>query len=532
MIVPLKADYNPAGDGFETADAGDFNYSKKITLDHDQVPGDLSGFPVLINITDDSDMFSHCVNDSGYDVAFFSADNNTQFPHEIEYWNWDDGNSEVDAYIWVNVSSVTGASDTVLYMYYGYDNSNQQDIENVWDGNYTLVYHLSETTGTIYDSTSNDNDGTPTNGVSMDETVQVDGGVDFDGSDDFINVSHSDSIDFDENDQLTISFWCKNVDLGDASDHMAWFTKRGGTSEGYKVRFTYNHATFEHQFTDTEGNEKNRLTAFETIDNNLLHQCVVSFDGSDEAVNIKLYINGVQVDDSSSENDSLGTVKNTGTLQIGARAFGTDDQCNGSLDEVRISNIQRSSNWIVTSYNTIVNGTNGNFFTLGPEHEVEDGGDSSSTYSLKGLTSSKITWAGVAGNTVYCNDTGDGNEWVEINMSINASQNVTEIRVFMDDLNDTGDDIGASAITLYVSSDNSSYGTLGAYSNGGSNKTINATTWPGGAGTNPFTAGAGLTDCNKSIWCIFTLAIPIGAPTDFFYSEASDSCKVYIGHYT
>ena len=39
----------------------------------------------------------------------------------------------------------------------------------------------------------------------------------------------------------------------------------------------------------------------------------------------------------------------------------------GRIDELRISNIERSDNWIKASYNTMYYGFDGGFFCLGPE---------------------------------------------------------------------------------------------------------------------------------------------------------------------
>jgi len=158
-------------------------------------------------------------------------------------------------------------------------------------------------------------------------------------------------------------------------------------------------------------------------------------------------------------------------------------------------------------------------------------GSTASVYQIKGLPANYITFGGTAGTTVYCNSSGDTNEWLEINMTINATDNVTEIRVFMDDFNDTDAWINASNITMYVSSDNSSYGEMGTFTDGGSNLSINSTNWNAGTmGTNSF-LGAGLTNKNTSIWCIFKLSIPVDSPTDEFYTFASDSCKIYLGHF-
>ena len=119
-------------------------------------------------------------------------------------------------------------------------------------------------------------------------------------------------------------------------------------------------------------------------------------------------------------------------------------------------------------------------------------------------------------------------------MSINSTDNVTELRVWIGDLNDTNAWINASNISMWISSDNSSYGELGTFEDLGSNLSINATNWNAGTmGADPFT-GAGLTDKNTSIFCIFKLTIPAGISSDTFYSFAFaiNSWKVYIGHFT
>ena len=156
-----------------------------------------------------------------------------------------------------------------------------------------------------------------------------------------------------------------------------------------------------------------------------------------------------------------------------------------------------------------------------------------SSYSIKGLPNNIITFAGTAGTTVYCNSTGDTNEWLEINMSIGTEDNVTEIRVFMDNLNDSGEYTNASNITLYVSnSSNTTYYSFGSFLDGGSNITINQTTWNTYIVVdNPFNS-TGLTNTSTSIFCIFKIAIPSGTSTDIFWSAASDTYKIYLGHYT
>ncbi|MDO8634974.1 MAG: DUF2341 domain-containing protein, partial [Dehalococcoidia bacterium] len=131
-------------------------YRKSITIDHTKVSADMTDFPVLINLSSDSDLASDAL-DNGYDILFTSSDATTKLNHEIE--QFDGATGKLVA--WVKVPSLSSSSDTIIYIYYGNPSSgNQQNPTGVWDSNYKAVWHLGETTGgsgAIKDSTSNAN---------------------------------------------------------------------------------------------------------------------------------------------------------------------------------------------------------------------------------------------------------------------------------------------------------------------------------------------------------------------------------------
>jgi len=166
-----------------------WSYCKEIRIDHTKVQSDQSNYPVLLRRDSDSDLAAHA-QDDGDDIVFVDSSNATVFPHEIEEYNGATG--ELTA--WVKVSSVSSTEDTILYMYYGNPTcSNQQNVTGTWDSNFKMVQHLNESSGTLLDSTSNDNDGT-NNGAAYNSNAQIDGGYDFDGSDN-ITVSDNNSLD-------------------------------------------------------------------------------------------------------------------------------------------------------------------------------------------------------------------------------------------------------------------------------------------------------------------------------------------------
>jgi len=500
IIIPEKV---------EAASYGDFGSYKELTIESDYIDTGLSNFPILVhdNTGDLSDILAN-----GSDIAFFNSAKDTQYNHEIEFYNSTSG----ELWAWVNVTTVSDGADTVFYMYYddsdgGYTIGHNPT--NTWDSDYVTIQHFNDS---LTDSTSNGYDSI------FDNTSDIVGiagrGRDFVASQfqivefpDFWNLSTTD---------FTIEIWCK-PDILSNPDHATIINKYESADD----RFSF-HAFEDNGLTFVMGKENGGLDDYYV--NNTYDWDVDTWyylvTSSVRNVNGNLYVNKIKLtsDTETTSNTDYATADH---IYLGVEHSPDNKRpYDGTMDEFRISTICRNTSWLNATYESI-NETTG-FLTLGSQE-----GEEASSFSIKGLTSGRITFAGTAGTTVWCNSSGDGNEWPEINMTVNATDNVTEFRVFMDDLNDTSAWINASNITMYVSSDNSSYGEMGTFTDGGSNcsKAINATNWNAGTmGTDPF-AGAGLTNTNTSIYLTFKLAIPTGSPTDEFYSAASDSLKIYIG---
>ena len=112
---------------------------KSVTVDSTQVTADLTGFPVLVSVTD-ADLAAGARAD-GFDIVFTDTDETTKLAHEIERYNAATG----ELIAWVKVPNLTGSTDKVLYMYYGNASSaDQQNASAVWDANFASVHHLKE----------------------------------------------------------------------------------------------------------------------------------------------------------------------------------------------------------------------------------------------------------------------------------------------------------------------------------------------------------------------------------------------------
>ncbi len=333
-------------------------YRKLITIDHDKVDADLTNFPVLISLSSDSDLADHA-QDDGDDIAFILfSDNTTQLNHEIEFFNYSTG----ETIVWVNVTSLSSSVDTKIWMYYGNNNcDSQENIEDTWDSYYVMVQHLNESSGPLFDSSSNYNDGI-NNGATFYSSAKIDGAYDFDGTDDHIDVGTFDAI----GSGLTLSMWFNAESFietiatsglrliskatgPESSDHF-WMV--GPTDDGNKIRYRLKTEDFvtSNLVVDTGG-----------LNVSTWYYVVATYDGA----YMKIFNDGVELGYKA----TTGSVaaNDTVSVWIGSNPPNDYRPFNGVIDEIRVSNVARNSSWISTSYN---NQNNSNEFIAVSEEDL------------------------------------------------------------------------------------------------------------------------------------------------------------------
>jgi hypothetical protein len=163
-------------------------YRKKITIDHTKVSGSnsLQNFPVLISLTSDSQLSAKAQAD-GDDIVFTDV-NGQRLDYEIESYT----SGTLTA--WVKIPTLSPATDTILYLYYGNAAITAQENPNsVWSSNYTGVWHLSETAAnnaTITDSTNYAHHGRfiDSDGDSLSAATKIGAGFDLAGDSDGVCV--------------------------------------------------------------------------------------------------------------------------------------------------------------------------------------------------------------------------------------------------------------------------------------------------------------------------------------------------------
>lgn len=336
-----------------------WGYRKEISVNKNKVGTTypIYNFPMMVSITDPelkySSLGGRVGKTDGTDIVFTDS-SGTKLSHEIEKYASTTG----ELVVWVKVPYISSSANTNIYMYYGNASAtDQQDSVNVWDTNYKGVYHLKENpavadAGGIIDSTNNNN-GTDTG--SMDAADQVTGkigyGIDFDGSNDYIDTTDFTAIEGAAG--ITMSAWIKLDTFGDNEAIIADWQHSGnavyfglgdtagslGTNTGLQARVANSNTTGV------------GWTATSLISAGQWYYATFVYDGTGwvNSSKIKIYLNG------SSQGLTYtgtipGTAPNTTTnLLIASRAAGTF--LDGIVDEARVSSVARTDAWVITEYN-------------------------------------------------------------------------------------------------------------------------------------------------------------------------------------
>ncbi|MFW9996760.1 MAG: DUF2341 domain-containing protein, partial [Candidatus Odinarchaeota archaeon] len=299
-----------------------FSFRKNITVDQEQISGDLTDFPLLINLYD-ANLKDH-VQPDGDDIIFTDS-TGTKLVHEIELYNVNYNETHAHLVAWVKVPTLLNSSDTVISMYYSDPNYTNQEIpETVWDNNYVGVWHLSQGGLEIRrDSTSNDNDGTPKGYDNNEATDGIIGGADnFGGYNDYLEINkYPDDLGIGGTTEKTITAWV--------------YTKgfNGGGifefgEESYLKDFSLRTLTSYDDWRGQWWDDDDDFTFSDSL--NAWVYFIIIWNGT----HIRIYANGTEM---------VNDIKpiNTGNVKTLKIARWKDSYFNGIIDEIRISKVVR-----------------------------------------------------------------------------------------------------------------------------------------------------------------------------------------------
>lgn len=351
----------------------DWRYRKQITIDNNQVDASLIAFPVLINLAVDAELAANAQAD-GDDILFTSSDETTRIAHEIELFDAATGRLVA----WVNVPSVSDTVDTDIYVYYGNAAvGSQQDATNVWDASYVKVLHLAETpNGTLdelNDSTANGNHG-QTFGMGAGNSIgaQIGNGLNFVRADALDQIRVYDSVSLDGTaDEGTLEFWINFVAAPPPSTYylIMVHSQRFSALRGMEHAWRNDDNFFMYPNAGDPGGQTWSGTSLHGFNAGQWHHVVWRWRRVPGQQH-DLFTDGQSRAFDFGDNSASWTADATiDDWYYGGIVDRNDRWLDGSLDEIRVSNVMRSDGWISTGYNN--QSDPDNFYTLGPQLQVQ-----------------------------------------------------------------------------------------------------------------------------------------------------------------
>jgi hypothetical protein len=303
-------------------------------------------------------------NYNSSNIEFQTRTGRSSDPNDGTWEDWKPSTNETqilsldsDATNWAWDSLATNApttdtDDTTTY----YEGSGALKITNGTpqvDGDTVALWHLDETNGDndgddIFDATANNNDG---EFVGTNVATAVADGIsgkarEFNGSDDYVSISDSNSLDIGTSD-FTIEAWVKH---SGSADIQTVFDKRdnydGGGYAGYALLIL---STNETRLVIDDGGGATTIDSTAAVPTDSWQHIALVADRSGNATH---YLNGV-ANGSGSISTRSGSLANALDATIGAEDDASEDMTDffdGEIDEIRVSNVIRTAEEIAEAY--------------------------------------------------------------------------------------------------------------------------------------------------------------------------------------
>ena len=328
-----------------------YAHRRPITIDHTKVPDtDQANFPVLISgvypFLAGTANGGQVQSPNGYDIIFTSDfAGTTKLDHEIESYDPVTGTINM----WVRVPLLSHSCDTVIYIVYGNGAvlNSQANPTGVWDSSYKGVWHLANGGAlSVLDSTTNANNGSVTGSVIA-TTGEIGGAAGGFNSGSYVGIANRSGLDTLPNTDWTVEAWVNPTAYVNESAILVF--NNDGLIETGSGKWGLIHA----------GNSI--TSSAPAIAPSAWTHVVAVYSHS--SVTGTLYTNGVSSDGA--------LVGDTGYAFQGIYEMGNGwpgHSYQGSLDEVRVSNVARSADWIAAQYAN--QSSPATFVSFGPEGTI------------------------------------------------------------------------------------------------------------------------------------------------------------------
>jgi hypothetical protein len=273
----------------------------------------------------------------GDDFVFVDSTNTTKYNHEIERWDPAAGNLTA----WVNVTSLSNTTDTIMYLYYGNPTcTSQQNKYGTWDSDYLMVLHMNGASyAAISDSTSNKNNVTGTIGTCVYQQTGKTGYAVL-----FSLTALTLSSPVRNTPPITVEAWAKPTTIGSSN----YVLSNGAEGGGKGFAMSFDSGTGRHYLVmNNVTNSKQTNINSGTSSTGTWYYYGMTWSGV-SADNGTFFVQNTK----SIATPTAASPSGNYNLTIGINAKNKNYAFVGYLDEMRISKVVRSDGWLTTSYNT------------------------------------------------------------------------------------------------------------------------------------------------------------------------------------
>jgi biopolymer transport protein ExbB len=316
----------------------------RLTVATANWPTGISDFPLAVSLQNDA---LDEARDDGFDLVFVDGDDNTMLDHEIEQFDRASGTLVA----WVRVPQLTPPDPVVMYLYFGNPAATGSGSATaVWSAsNHEGVWHLGEDLSAppnaALDSSGNGVAVTSDPATAHPTTTEgvLGNALDYDGIDDYLQAASAASLEMGS-DSFTASCWVSVQGFRSIEDTPLY---KGGPDPIPGYAMVLGDAAWIAKIQD--GNLDNRIVSlgsFGGFDGMGWAHLAMVVDRPNNG--FRAYVNGV-----GSDTNTLGavdSVQSSERFQIGRK---NNQPFQGQIDEVRISRLVRSDDWIKLMHDSV-----------------------------------------------------------------------------------------------------------------------------------------------------------------------------------
>ena len=308
----------------------------------------LTNFPALIILNESISGFhySDFASNEGGDLRFLNYDRNEFLNFEIEKWDTS-GNS----YVWVQLPLLFNEMNGIVAEWGNPHETNLPAYTSdgsTWSEHYVGVWHLNYIDNICHGSSSNANNGS-CNYVTHITNGQIDGADDFNGSNSFINAPST--SDLRPTRDMSVSLWINpDASMADWACPLANAWDDGGKESGYSMSYVTGKLRFMIETASMANNEWNSNPGYAITVGSWQH-VAGTYDGS----TIRYYVDADQKETRSASGNINWNFSPQGFYIGKFHDNNEDNYYDGKVDEVRISDIARSADWLWADQQTMAN---------------------------------------------------------------------------------------------------------------------------------------------------------------------------------